>query len=185
MKRKNIEIVQREAKILRNLAQTVPVAEIKTAKIQKIIADMKLALDAQDDGVAIAAPQIDIPLRIFVVSKKAEMIMKGIEKIDDETKKDFQDVVYINPEIKKISKTKTLVDEGCLSVRYAYGKVERANKATVTAYDENGKKFTRGGSGLLAQIFQHETDHLNGVLFTDKAVDLKEQPPLEPENYDK
>lgn len=182
---KNIEIVQREAKVLRDLAQPVLLSEIKTAKIQKIITDMKLALDAQDDGVAIAAPQIGLPLRIFVVSKKAEMIMKGIEKIDEETKKDFQDVVYINPEIKKLSKTKNLVDEGCLSVRYAYGKVERANKATVTAYDENGKKFTRGGSGLLAQIFQHETDHLNGILFIDKAVDLKEQPPIDTENNDR
>jgi peptide deformylase len=52
--------------------------------------------------------------------------------------------------------------------------VERSEKATVTAYDENGKKFTRGGSGLLAQIFQHEIDHLNGILFIDKATDLIE-----------
>jgi len=51
---------------------------------------------------------------------------------------------------------------------------KRSTKATVTAYDESGKKFTRGASGLLAQIFQHETDHLKGTLFIDNATDLKE-----------
>jgi len=178
----NIEIMQRTSAILRQIAETVPVKDIKTKKIQTVIEDMKTALSLQDDGVAIAAPQINISLRIFVVSKKAEMIMKGVEDINDETAKNFQDVTYINPEIKKLSKTKKLVDEGCLSVRYAYGKVDRSDKATVTAYDENGKKFTRGGSGLLAQIFQHEIDHLNGVLFTDKAINLQETPPLELKN---
>jgi len=62
-----------------------------------------------------------------------------------------------------------------------YGEVKRASKATVTAYDINGKKFTRSGSGLLAQIFQHEVDHLNGVLFTDKTKEAKEYQP-EPKN---
>ena len=51
------------------------------------------------------------------------------------------------------------------------------SQATITAYDENGKKFTRGASGLLAQIFQHETDHLNGILFIDHAKDIKEELP--------
>ncbi len=58
-------------------------------------------------------------------------------------------------------------------MRPFYGKTWRSKKATVTAYDENGKKFERGGSGLLAQIFQHETDHLNGILFIDHAKDVK------------
>ena len=73
------------------------------------------------------------------------------------------------------------VDEGCLSVRWLYGKVERAEKITVRAYDENGKPFTMGASGLLAQAFQHEIDHLNGILFIDKATDLKEMIPEETE----
>jgi peptide deformylase len=64
--------------------------------------------------------------------------------------------------------------EGCLSVRPLYGKVRRATKATMEAYDENGKKFTKSGSGLLAHIFQHETDHLDGILFIDKARDIHE-----------
>ena len=59
--------------------------------------------------------------------------------------------------------------EGCLSVRPLWGEVERSTNATVEAYDETGKKFTRGAGGLLAHIFQHETDHLDGVLFIDRA----------------
>ena len=69
------------------------------------------------------------------------------------------------------------MDEGCLSVRWWYGGVERAEKTTIHAYDESGARFTRGASGLLAQIFQHETDHLDGVLFTDKAKGLREELP--------
>ena len=70
-----------------------------------------------------------------------------------------------------------VTEEGCLSVRWLYGKVERPEKTLVRACDENGKSFTLGGSGLLSQIFQHEVDHLNGVLFTDKAIELKDMPP--------
>ena len=144
---------------------------------------MKEALDSQDDGVAIAAPQIGYPLRIFVVSKKVDSLTKktkknGSEKIvQSGTSHNQEDSVYINPEIKKLSKDKKSVEEGCLSVRFLYGKVIRASKATVTAYDETGKKFTKGASGLLAQIFQHEVDHLNGILFIDKAKNLEDLPP--------
>ena len=168
------KIVQKGEPVLRETARNVPVAEITTPIIQEIIENMKIALDSQDDGVAIAAPQIGVPLRIFVVSRKAEVIMKGIEKISDAELMKIPDTVYINPEIIKLSRTKAILDEGCLSVRYLYGKVKRAEKITITAYDENGKKFTKGTSGLLAQIFQHETDHLNGILFIDKADNIVE-----------
>ena len=67
--------------------------------------------------------------------------------------------------------------EGCLSVRWLYGEVKRSTNATILAYDEKGEKFTRGAGGLLAQIFQHETDHLDGILFTDKARNLEEMSP--------
>ena len=67
--------------------------------------------------------------------------------------------------------------EGCLSVRWLYGKVSRATRASVRAYDEHGEPFTRGASGLLAEIFQHEVDHLDGILFIDKARDIRDIPP--------
>ena len=91
---------------------------------------------------------------------------------------EIKDLVFINPKISKLSRDKDWMPEGCLSVRWLYGKTFRSKKATITAYDENGQKFTRGASGLLAQIFQHETDHLNGVLFIDHAKDVKEELPL-------
>lgn len=168
------EIVQKEASVLREVAKEVPIDDIASFRIQKILKEMKIALASQDDGVAIAAPQIGYPLRIFVVSGKVTNIMKNI---DTETDKIFEDMVYINPVIKKISKTKKFVEEGCLSVRYLYGKVNRSTKVLMEAYNENGEKFIRGGSGLLAQIFQHENDHLNGILFIDKAKGLEEIPP--------
>ena len=171
------KIVQNGEPVLRKIAENVEITDITKPKIQKILKDMSEVLATQDDGVAIAAPQIAVPLRIFVVSQKVEIILKGMEEAPEAEKAKIKDIVYINPEINKVSRKKQIMDEGCLSVRPLFGKVERAEKATVTAYDENGKKFTRGGSGLLAQIFQHEIDHLNGILFIDKATDLKEQPP--------
>jgi peptide deformylase len=165
-----IKIVQKENPILRDEARAVPMEEIGSDKINKIISDMKIALGREDDGVAIAAPQIGVPLRIFVVSGKVAHLTGQVP----ETEPAPEDSVFINPIIKKLSREKKMTDEGCLSVRYLYGKVKRSNKATIEAYDENGVKKTVGASGLLAQIFQHETDHLSGVLFTDKAVDLEE-----------
>lgn len=177
-----VKILQKEAGVLRQIAREVPLEKIGTPEINKVLREMKEALDSQDDGVAIAAPQIGYPLRIFIVSGKVAEITKRARTDEEEldsapAKKSAQDMVFINPVIKKLSKEKSSVEEGCLSVRYLYGKVSRNKKATVEAYDEKGKKFSRGGVGLLAQIFQHETDHLNGILFIDKAKHLENLPP--------
>ena len=184
------KILQRDAVVLRKNAVEIAVPEIKSAKIQLIIKEMREALESQDDGVAIAAPQIGYSMRMFIVSHKVANILKGeeMEPSHDQVDKAYKSktsTVYINPVIKKVSKKKMSVEEGCLSVRYLYGKVSRSTKATVEAYDENGKKFTRGATGLLAQIFQHEVDHLNGILFTDKAKNVEEIPPenLNLKNY--
>lgn len=177
-----IEIVQKNSPVLREIAKNVPVSEIKTAKFQRILTDMRSALDSQDDGVAIAAPQIGEPYRIFVVTERALEVPDNVEerrKQPIDANKKYGHIVYINPVITKLSKTKAMLEEGCLSVRYAYGKVSRSTKATVKALDENGEMFTRGAKGLMAQIFQHEIDHLNGTLFIDKAVDVQEIPPEE------
>lgn len=170
-------IVQKEDKVLRQVAKAVPVKDISTEPIKKIIKAMQKALAAQDDGVAIAAPQIGESVRIFVVSGK--VFDKGFEEKNyvRNPKDTHSDVIFINPEIVKMSREKKYVPEGCLSVRWLYGEVRRATRATVRAYDEHGKKFERGGGGLLAQIFQHETDHLDGILFIDKAIDIQEMKP--------
>ena len=84
-------------------------------------------------------------------------------------------MVFINPEITKLSKAKREMSEGCLSVRGKYGTVMRHEKATVRAWGEDGKPFTYNGTGLIAHIFQHEVDHLDGILYTDKAVKLEDE----------
>lgn len=163
-----IDIVQKEQPILRDKAKDVPLSDIGTEKLNRIIADMIEAMDSQKDGIALAAPQIGVPLRIFVVKGKL------LRQADHSYKGGDEDLVFINPEIVKLSKEKKDVEEGCLSVRWYYGKVKRSVRATITAYNEKGEKVERGASGVLAQIFQHETDHLNGVLFIDKAKELWE-----------
>jgi peptide deformylase len=166
-------IVQKDNPVLRQKAKEVPVKDIKSKKIQEILTDMKALLATQEDGVALAAPQVGESLRIFIISGTV------LKMADPKYKGDETDMVFINPVISKLSREKNEVEEGCLSVRWKYGKIKRAKKATVKAYDENGVSFERGASGLLAQVFQHETDHLNGILFTDSAYDVKDIPPEE------
>lgn len=172
-----ITIVQQKEPVLREIAKEVPVADITSAHIKKILKDMKTALDSQEDGVAIAAPQIGVSLRIFLVSGIVLDMIKNQGKEELEEGPRSPDLVFINPIITKLSKTANWMEEGCLSVRYLYGKVKRSTKASVTAYDEHGNKFERGGGGILAQIFQHEIDHLDGILFIDKAKDVEDIPP--------
>lgn len=172
-----VEIVQEGHKALRQIAKEVPIEDITKPEIQKVLSDMSDALDSQFDGVAIAAPQIGKSLRIFLVSHKVfdrqfmEADYQKMKKNNFPKKSDNK--VFINPVFLKISKDKKLMSEGCLSVRPLYGKVRRATRATIEAYDQTGKKFKMEGSGLLAHIFQHETDHLEGVLFIDKAKDIE------------
>lgn len=162
------DIVQRDNPVLRHKAKEVSVDQIGSDHIQAIIRKMKTAVHSQKDGVAIAAPQVGEALRIFVVN--GELLKKADKKFKGEDK----DIVFINPKITKLSKDRHDMEEGCLSVRWLYGRVKRASKASITAYDEGGEVVKRGASGLLAQIFQHECDHLEGVLFTDKAEDVWE-----------
>ena len=169
------KILQIDAPILREVSSSVPIESIESKKIRAIIAKMREALHAEEDGVAIAAPQIGESLRLFIVSGKALAWSDKTKKFDK--KKELRDLVFINPEIIKVSKKKKKVEEGCLSLRYLYGQVERSEKVTLRAYDETGQIVERGASGLLAQIFQHETDHLDGVLFIDKAENIQDLPP--------
>lgn len=169
-------IVQDGDPVLRSVANPVKTSDFNTTELDTILEQMKLALDKESDGVAIAAPQIGVPLRIFIVSRKAFAVEDhtegepsvNIQKLPE------KDMICINPEITKLSQKKAKVPEGCLSVRWLYGNTRRSEKATIRAYDEHGKPFTYGGSGLIAQIFQHETDHLNGTLFIDHATEIEE-----------
>lgn len=165
MKEKDIK--QQDEPVLRLPTEEVAPDEIGSQKLKKILEDMRSALHDTDDGVAIAAPQIGVSLRIFLVRGSVFADRADIPN---------EDKIFINPEIISTSSKKELVDEGCLSVRNVYGKIKRSPQATVRAENENGETFEMGASGLLAQIFQHETDHLDGILFIDNAMDIRKIP---------
>ena len=156
------EIVQDGHPALRTEAKEVPVEEIQKEEIQSLIRDMHDSLATQRDGVALAAPQIGVEKRIFVV---APFIFEQPEK---------EKLVYINPHIVSIGKHASWKHEGCLSCRWKVGEVKRHEEVEIEAYDEHGKKFRVRADGLLAHIFQHETDHFKGVLFLDKARNLRD-----------
>lgn len=124
------------------------------AKTAELLDDMKETL-IKADGVGLAAPQVGVLRRVFIV------------KIDD--------LYYecINPVIVE-QKGKQIGDEGCLSVRGKFGTVERPKKVTVVAYDRNGKKFTVKAQDFVARAFCHEYDHLEGILYVDKAQSVGE-----------
>jgi len=156
---------------LRGKAKPVIKKDIGSAKIAKVIARMKNALAKEAFGVALAAPQIGEPLRMFVISGKvfAPQVEEGEKALPPPP-----DRVFINPEITRLSRKKIEMSEGCLSVRGKYGTVMRHQKASIKALNENGKTITYHGAELVGHIFQHECDHLDGVLYTDKAIQLEE-----------
>lgn len=167
------EIVQEGAKVLRAIAKPVPEDLFGSEELAEILKDMEVALDAEPEGVALAAPQIGIPYRIFIVRKDRTLppvdIAEG-EPLPPPPPPEIQ--IYINPELVKTSRRKKEMDEGCLSVRGIYGTTKRHERATVKARSADGTEFTRSGGGIMAQIFEHEIDHLNGILFIDHAEHL-------------
>ena len=160
---------------LRKQAAPVALSEITSPKIKTVIEKMKKALAKERDGVAIAAPQIGVEMAIFVVA--GYVFDPEWDTKNTDTASAYPDAVFINPRITKRSKRMKFLTEGCLSVRWLYGEVKRHTNVTIEAYDEHGTRIVRGAGGLLAQIFQHEIDHLEGVLFIDKAQNLEELPP--------
>jgi len=146
---------------LHRIAEEITQAEIESGFVDKLVKDMRVALKSYNvDGfvaIAIAAPQIGVAKRLFLIEDQSK------------DRDSIPSLVAINPQIIKSSKKSDIVGEGCLSVPEYYGAVRRHKNVTMTALDENGIKYERGAGGLLAQIFQHETDHLDGTLFVDRA----------------
>lgn len=112
------------------------------------------------DGIGIAAPQIGEPLRVFLVAK--ELFPPDIQAI-------IPSDVFVNPKAVRKSFKRERSEEGCLSVPGVYAQVRRHQHMTVEAYDADRKKFRITAEGLLATVLQHELDHLEGVLFVDRA----------------
>lgn len=149
---------------LHTIAAEVTPSEFTDGTVTKLIKDLKAALLSYSvEGftpVAIAAPQIGVSKRLFLID-------------DQSTDRDpLPSFVAINPQITKRSRKTHVVDEGCLSIPDQYGQVVRHRQVTLQALNEQGEPFERGASDLLAQIIQHENDHLDGILFTERAEKL-------------
>lgn len=135
--------------VLRKRAREIAVVD---DKVRQLVQDMKDTLKATENGIGLAAPQVGMLKRIFV-----------IDLYDGEGCQ-----AYINPEIYDTEGTQTST-EGCLSVPGKFGEVERPAKLKVRALDENGEPFEKTAEGLLAVCICHENDHLDGILFPDRV----------------
>lgn len=159
-----LNIVKHPDDFLRRKARPV---ETFDAELQQLIDDMIATMRAAP-GVGLAAPQVNVPLRVAVVEfgEEPEEEANG----DPPEKKLF---TLVNPEITRLSTEVETASEGCLSIPGIVGDVERAVTVTVKAQNRRGQPLKIKASGWLARIFQHEIDHLNGVLFIDKALKLE------------
>ncbi len=127
-------------------------------ELQTLVDDMITTM-REAPGVGLAAPQVNVPLRVVVVEYK--------EDEDEEAPAKLYSV--INPEITRISTETEMGVEGCLSVPDFIGEVVRPLQVTIKGQSRRGQPLRIKAEGWLARIFQHEIDHLDGILFTDRA----------------
>jgi peptide deformylase len=142
--------------VLRTKARTIERADIKTAVVQKLIDDM---IDTMGEyhGVGLAAPQVHEGLRLFVAALDT-----------GEDGEDADPVALINPEITVLGPDTVEDWEGCLSIPDIRGRVPRARDIRVRGLDRHGERIEIRASNFSARVIQHETDHLDGVLFFDR-----------------
>ena len=131
--------------------------------IQKLISDMIETMHSVPGRVGLAAAQVGIPLRVIVIGLPEE-----------------EDIALINPEIVRRTGER-LIDEGCLSLPGYVGQIKRAESVTVKGRDQNGKEIRIKADGLLAQVLEHEIDHINGKLYIEHLESMDKLHKIEPE----
>ena len=139
---------------LRQIAKTIALDDIKTPEFQALCRGLEQTM-IEKDGVGLAAPQVNKSIRLIAVNAKDGVIC------------------MVNPKIIKYSFLKEWGAEGCLSVPDTFGQVKRNKKIICEYYNTGGEATTVSAAGLLARVIQHEIDHLNGILFIDKARKIK------------
>jgi peptide deformylase len=161
------EIVTLPDPVLRRKARTITHFD---QELQTLIDEMIETL-REAPGVGLAAPQVGVSDRLIVVEYPED------DELENAPKKLF---VVVNPEIKATSAETEMGIEGCLSIPGLHGDVERALAVTVKGQTRRGQPFKIKAKGWLARIFQHEIDHLNGIVFTDRASKVWKPAPEEP-----
>ena len=153
--------------VLRTRAKPLDPADIRSPRIQQLIDDMFETMQ-EYNGVGLAAPQVHHGVRLFVA---------GFAPRQDEDEDDEDDGVplmaLINPEISVVGEDVQEDWEGCLSIPDVRGRVPRARDIAVKAYDRKGRRLQMNARGFTARVIQHETDHLDGVLFLDRMESLE------------
>lgn len=145
------KIITKPNKILTQPSE--PIKDLNDPEIQALVTDLIETIKSDQNAAGLAAPQIGENKCIFVVKKPETNKVR----------------VFINPKITHRGNKKSLQQEACLSVPGKAGLVKRAKKVIVKAYNQEGEKFKITAKGFLAQVIQHEFDHLQGTLFIDKA----------------
>jgi peptide deformylase len=145
-----LPIITEPNPILRQKAQEIEPDKIKSPEIQRLISDMKETVGPAG-GIGLATPQIGLSVRLIVINLENKLL------------------ALINPKIIKFSWRKKVGEEGCLSVPGKFGYVKRSKVVKVMSFNESGEKIEFKAKDLFARVVQHEIDHLNGVLFIDKA----------------
>jgi peptide deformylase len=153
--------------VLRARATPIDPNDIKTPRIQQLIDDM-LETMKEYNGVGLAAPQVHVGLRLFVAGFAPR---PGDEEEDADVRVPL--MVLINPEITPLTADRHEDWEGCLSIPDVRGRVPRAPEIEVKAYDRRGRRTSIHARGFTARVIQHETDHLDGVLFFDRMASLQ------------
>lgn len=163
---KNLPRIEFGNPVLRQTAKQLTPTEIKSSEIQTLITDMRHSLISKKLGVGLAAPQVGESVALSVIA---------IHPTKHRPKVTVFEQVIINPKITQTFGKKIVMWEGCLSAGASglFGKVLRYKKVEATYLDENGEQHTKTFEGLPAQVFQHEIDHLNGILFVDHVTDPK------------
>jgi peptide deformylase len=145
--------------VLRAKARPIDPGQIGTPRLQQLIDDMFETMQ-EYQGVGLAAPQVHESLRLFVAGFSPED--------EGESSRGVPMMALINPEITPVGADVVDDWEGCLSIPDIRGRVPRARQISVRAYDRRGKRVEIKASGFTARVIQHETDHLDGVLFFDR-----------------
>jgi peptide deformylase len=150
--------------VLRKKAKQVPLRDISTQTFQRLVTQMFFTM-RKVGGVGLAAPQIGKPIQLAVIEVKKTPTRPRIAPLEP--------TVIINPRI--LSHSRELLNdwEGCLSFPNARGLVPRYRTIRVSYFDRFGDKQVKTLEGFQARVFQHEIDHLNGLIYVDKMVDMR------------
>lgn len=161
-------IVHYPEPVLRKRAKTVEKIDDHVRSVAKRMIELMF----ESEGIGLAAPQVGLSWRLFVCHVPPAEDRAAPGAAEGPMQSTEAPIVYINPVIREPTRDLVPYEEGCLSLPDIRGDVRRPSEVSIVALDLNGKTFTQRASGLLARCWQHEVDHLDGVLIIDKMSQI-------------